>query len=186
MPARYEIIASWVNQRNWTKGAELGIFDGATHLYLLKNCPKLELIGVDVWDLPGFKEGPTKSGEKCFCTYCNGTRKARKAETVTQMRERVTLTAAVFLGRSKLLQMTTTQAAWLVDDHSLDFVFVDGDHSQEGVAADIENWRPKLKPGGVIFGHDYNMKSVRDAVASELPGIDVVLGDDHLWIVTPS
>ena len=179
--ARYETITHWVNDRGWKKGAELGIFDGRTHLYLLANCPGLELIGVDVWDLPGFREGPSKSGEKCFCDWCNETRAARRAETVAQMRKRVIRETAIYKGRSVILQMTTAEAAGQVEDASLDFVFVDGDHSTEGVSADVTNWRPKLKVGGMMIGHDWNLRSVREGVAQHFESQQIVLGQDHLW-----
>jgi len=38
---------------------------------------------------------------------------------------------------------------------SIDFLFLDGDHSYEGVKKDLELWFPKVKKGGVIGGHDY-------------------------------
>ncbi len=40
-------------------------------------------------------------------------------------------------------------------DGELDFVFIDADHSYEAVLADIEGWRPKVKAGGILSGHDY-------------------------------
>jgi predicted O-methyltransferase YrrM len=36
-----------------------------------------------------------------------------------------------------------------------DFIFIDGDHSYEGVLSDIELYLPKLKPGGCVAFHDY-------------------------------
>lgn len=183
MPARYETIAAWVKQHKWTKGAELGLFDGRTHIYLLEKCPDLNLVGVDVWDLPGFKEGPTKSGEKCFCQWCNETRVARKAESASQMRKRVIRSTAVYGQRSIILQMPTAEAADHVDAWSLDFAFIDADHSYEGVASDIRSWRTKVKPGGFLIGHDWNLKSVRDAALSVFSSTSIVVGDDHLWTV---
>jgi len=34
-------------------------------------------------------------------------------------------------------------------------LFVDGDHSYEGVKADIAGWTPKIAPGGVVAFHDF-------------------------------
>jgi predicted O-methyltransferase YrrM len=47
---------------------------------------------------------------------------------------------------------------WLGDP--VDMVFVDGDHSYEGCAGDIEAWIPNLKPGGLLAVHDFNKEEV--------------------------
>lgn len=44
-------------------------------------------------------------------------------------------------------------------DNSIDFLFIDGDHTYSGVKRDLENWFPKIKSGGVIGGHDYSEAS---------------------------
>ena len=54
-------------------------------------------------------------------------------------------------------RMTSVEAAATYDDASLDFVFIDADHSYEAVKEDIIAWWPKVKPGGIISGHDYHM-----------------------------
>lgn len=40
-------------------------------------------------------------------------------------------------------------------DESLDFVYIDGNHSFKFVTEDIFEWSKKVKKGGVISGHDY-------------------------------
>jgi hypothetical protein len=51
-------------------------------------------------------------------------------------------------------------------DHSLDFVFIDADHSYEGVKKDILAWLPKMKPDGILAGHDYAWhEPIRQAVS---------------------
>lgn len=46
------------------------------------------------------------------------------------------------------------EVAGRFQDESIDLLFVDGDHSFEGVYNDLQHWFPKVKPGGVIIGHD--------------------------------
>ena len=38
---------------------------------------------------------------------------------------------------------------------AVDCVFIDGDHTDEGVIGDIENWKPRIKDGGIMIFHDY-------------------------------
>ncbi|MDH5543791.1 MAG: class I SAM-dependent methyltransferase, partial [Nitrospinota bacterium] len=37
----------------------------------------------------------------------------------------------------------------------VDFLFIDGDHSYEGVTFDLTSWGSIVKRGGVIIAHDY-------------------------------
>lgn len=39
-------------------------------------------------------------------------------------------------------------------DGEVDLLFVDGDHSYEGAAADLERWSPLVRPGGHLVIHD--------------------------------
>lgn len=38
--------------------------------------------------------------------------------------------------------------------NKIDFLFLDGDHSYEGVKTDVDTWLPKVKSGGVVAMHD--------------------------------
>jgi hypothetical protein len=40
-------------------------------------------------------------------------------------------------------------------DNSLDFVFIDGNHTFEYAINDIAEWGKKVRPGGIISGHDF-------------------------------
>ena len=50
------------------------------------------------------------------------------------------------------------------DDNSIDFAFIDGDHSYEGCLADLEAVWPKMKEQSPILIHDCNIPSVLEAV----------------------
>lgn len=52
----------------------------------------------------------------------------------------------------------------LYENNSLDFVFIDADHSYESVLNDILSWFPKVKENGILAGHDYNLEVVKKAV----------------------
>lgn len=182
MAARYETLAAWANALGWTSGAELGVSDGTTHIYLLKHCPQLHLIGVDVWDLPNVKAGKTIYGEYCECEHCLATRLTKRGVTVA-MREARARAGVFRLGRSTLHKMPTARAARMVPDGSLDFVFIDADHSREGVSGDIAAWRSKLKPAGRMCGHDWNFRSVREGAFEHYAESLIEAEDDHVWWV---
>jgi len=44
---------------------------------------------------------------------------------------------------------------------SLDAVYIDGDHSYEGCARDLEEALRLVKPGGYIMGHDYEINPAK-------------------------
>ncbi len=50
---------------------------------------------------------------------------------------------------------TSLEAAKVIPDASLDLVMVDTPHDYPTVIADLRAWLPKVKPGGIIAGHDY-------------------------------
>lgn len=58
---------------------------------------------------------------------------------------------------------------------SVDMVFIDGDHSNEGVKNDILNYKPLVRKGGILCGHDF-AKEVKEVVLDLLPEAKVVKG----------
>ena len=50
----------------------------------------------------------------------------------------------------------TALAAARVPDASVDVVYFDADHSRQGLARDLAAWSPKVKPGGLLCGHDFS------------------------------
>jgi len=48
----------------------------------------------------------------------------------------------------------------VLPDQSFDWIYIDGDHSEEGVKRDIEAAARKIKPGGLMIFNDYAVWSV--------------------------
>ena len=84
-------------------------------------------------------------------------------------------------GRVDILRMKTHDASRFIKDESLDFVFVDADHSYEGCKQDIEDWLPKIRRGGIICGHDLHWPTVEKAVSEKFK--EYVAYPDNVWVV---
>jgi len=65
---------------------------------------------------------------------------------------------ARFYGRTRVIQLPSEMAARAYEDESLDFIFIDANHTYEATKADIAAWWPKVKRGGLFAGHDYGQR----------------------------
>lgn len=61
------------------------------------------------------------------------------------------------------IQQFSPAAAQGFFDISLDAVYIDGDHRDKPFKADIMAWKPKIKPGGLLMGHDGNAVNLKAA-----------------------
>jgi SAM-dependent methyltransferase len=59
--------------------------------------------------------------------------------------------------------------ATFFQDTSIDYCFIDAGHMYDEVKADIAAWLPKMKPGGIMAGHDFNQVPVENAVREAFP-----------------
>jgi glycosyltransferase involved in cell wall biosynthesis len=75
---------------------------------------------------------------------------------------------------------TSVEMASNVPDASVDVVYIDADHEYLSVVQDIKLWLRKIKPGGIISGHDYNFSDVSKAVADTI-GQPHKLYCDYSW-----
>ncbi|HEY6507627.1 MAG TPA: class I SAM-dependent methyltransferase [Vicinamibacterales bacterium] len=67
----------------------------------------------------------------------------------------------------------------------VDFVFIDGDHSEEGLLADWRAWSPLVEPGGIVALHDSRSTPARpiDDAGSVKVTRDVIRPDPRFIVV---
>lgn len=122
----------------------MGVLRGETFLHLLDTCPDLHMVGVDLWRPLPESDAP---GSRSYAQH-----------DLEGYHEAISRTVKQFGVRAALLRMDTAKAAEAFPDGHFDFVFLDADHTYEGVSRDIEAWLPKIRPGGMMLGHDFNLK----------------------------
>lgn len=84
----------------------------------------------------------------------------------------------------ELYKMLSIEAAdKLLKFAPFDFVYIDGDHTYEGIKQDIRSYLPLIKDGGIIAGHDYNtcFEGVKIAVDGFFGSPDKTF-EDNSWI----
>lgn len=127
--------------------AEIGSWVGESAIAILEaSGGKVNLHCVDTWD------GTGSDRTREICESIGG----RNALMQTFGRN-ITL-AGLRLGvepSATTHQMPSALAVNGFRDQSLDLVFIDADHSYDGCLADIKAWLPKVRPGGIICGHDF-------------------------------
>lgn len=120
-------------------GAEVGVASGLNSNDMLMDWPMKTLYLVDVWQTIKGQSGDASSGQEWHDFNLESTKRLMKRHGKK----------AVFMkGKS-------VEIAPKIENNSLDFIYLDSDHSYDGVRADLLAWFHKVKTGGVIAGHDY-------------------------------
>jgi hypothetical protein len=81
----------------------------------------------------------------------------------------------------KPVRKASLEALDLYENGSLDCVFIDAAHDYENVCKDIQGWLPKIKPGGILSGHDWDCKDVQQALVDTLKDNYQPIGE-NVWI----
>jgi len=159
------------NVPNMAKVAEIGVWKGHTVRYLLRNTDKIkEYWAIDPWAM--FPPGHGRSSNLNMGHW-------------NSMYERLCLDM-VWFPTLRVLRLKSEEAAPLFPDKYFDLVFIDAMHDYENVKKDIGLWFPKVKPGGVLAGHDYGNRrqpGVKKAVDEIFTDIKVDTFST-VWMVT--
>lgn len=73
--------------------------------------------------------------------------------------------------RVTALRMYSTEAAARFVDETIDAVFIDAMHHYHMVMQDMQAWWPKIKSGGIMMGHDYQLMVHSKAVFTVKPAV---------------
>jgi len=128
--------------------AELGVFKGDFSRQLLE-CEPSMLILVDIWS------GAMSCGNK------DGHNQVYVDNMEVVYRE---IVREFTLPNVLICKDTSADFLSGLEDNSLDCVYIDTTHEYEMTREELMTSRPKVKPGGWITGHDYNVSSVARAV----------------------
>jgi len=126
-------------------GAELGVALGSHAESLLHNIPNLHLHLIDINSDNGHRVGEGAGYEECI-------HKGGKFPIGYIIRDVPKDKVSWYLIKTEL-------AVLEFPNMFFDFVYIDADHLEPQVKNDCQNWWPKIKPGGIICGHDYNEPS---------------------------
>jgi predicted O-methyltransferase YrrM len=89
------------------------------------------------------------------------------------------------IANGQVAWLRATGAAAARDHQPVDFVFIDGDHSERGLLADWQAWSPLVEPGGIVALHDSRSTPERpiDDAGSVKVTNDVILRDERFAVV---
>ena len=142
-------LAELFAELGFNKGAEIGVFKGKYSQELLDANPNLHLYGVDPWELAAHPEGVFKGGEKQEL-FDNIYEEAKKRLTPYK--------------NFTFVKKYSMDALKDFEDNSLDFVYIDAGHDFVNFTLDLDGWLKKVRPGGIISGHDYTRFSRRKMI----------------------
>ena len=132
-----ETLTHLFRELGFTLGVEIGVRGGEFSEMICRNNPDLGVMyGIDPYEPhEGYKDIQRQS---TFNKY--------EKEAHTRLDK---------YAKYDFIKHYSKDSLHYFDDTSLDFVYIDGDHSFYEVTHDIEFWSKKVRPGGIVSGDDY-------------------------------
>lgn len=148
------------------KIAEIGVEIGSFSYQLLTECSPTQLLLIDSWRfIPGeYELDPTDAPDR-----------------VQEQRYKKVVAGVGKDARVSIMRMLSEEAARVIEDESLDAVYLDADHTENGITQDINLWWPKVKRGGIFAGHDY---CVHEPFIYVKPVVDLFVKRESLKLIT--
>jgi len=146
---------------------EIGVYRGKNAEVLRKEFPDAHLYLIDPW-------APDASYQ------ASGSAVSEDQKVYDKARKR---TYGLFENdpHVTIIEEPSHKAAPLVPDN-IDLVFIDANHAYPSICQDITTWKPKIRSGGILSGHNFGrprLPGVKKAVSELLPTYH--LGQDEVW-----
>jgi hypothetical protein len=136
------MIKHYSNLISEPKILEVGIFKGEFMDYIINNCPSGSVDGVDIFEgvmCSGNADGNNVVYYSLDTSYKELSEKYSENKNV------------------KLIKSDSSSYLRSIENDYYDIIYIDGDHSYTGVKNDLSESFYKIKNGGYIMGHDYEM-----------------------------
>ena len=117
-------------------GVELGVERGLFTEVLAAKMPDCKIVGVDAWT--------------AYKGYRDHVSQGKLDEFYIHAGDRLQAYPNV-----ELMRAFSDEATKEFPDGSLDWVYIDANHEWAHVTFDIYAWAKKVRPGGIVSGHDY-------------------------------
>lgn len=128
-------LPAFFKEMGYQVGVEIGVYRGE---YTEKFCQAgLQIYAIDPW--LGY----------------SGAGRSEKRQTKQESNYQVAKRRLASYQNCTIIRKTSMAALVNFKDGSLDFVYIDADHRFRYIAEDIFEWEKKVKPGGIVSGHDY-------------------------------
>ncbi len=137
---RVDLWVSFLNDYHQKSVAEIGVYKGEFAEEILRRCPGIQRYTmIDAWRNLAEWNKPANTDNDTFNEFYN--------ETIARTK--------FAENKIKVLKGKTTEVVNLIPDESLDFVYIDGDHTLKGIVVDLISLWEKVKPDGYIAGDDF-------------------------------
>lgn len=145
------------------RGAEIGVWEGSYSEVICQQMPGVELLCIDPW-MP-------------YSAYREKKNDPPRLDAAYRFTvERLSKYSC------QIIRKTSVDAAKQIPDGSLDFAYIDGNHARAFIDEDLRTWMPKIRPGGILSGHDY---SDRKSFIEVKPAVDAFVRERGItsWYV---
>lgn len=162
VPSREE-LPEVLNRRGLVgRAAEVGVYRGAFSEVVLRQWRGRELVSVDPW---------LEQAEDAYVDRLN-----RPQDVQERIFAGTCERLAPYGDRSSIWRTTSVDAAEHLPPRSLDFVYIDARHDYASVREDLAAWFEKVRPGGLMAGHDYLDGDLKSGVYGVRSAVDEFFG----------